>query len=432
LAAYGGLGTEEKPHTPQERKHYIVVFANNTICHQEVIALPQNVSGREKEIVAKALRPFGTSIFTEMTSLANTHGAVNLSQGFPDFDGPEEVKAKAAEAIIAGPNQYAPSIGIPKLRHAVARKMKRFYGLEVDPDTEVTVTSGATEGLCATLLGILEPGDEVILIEPCFDTYAPISSLPGASIRYVSLGLPDFSLPRDELERAFNPRTRAIVINTPHNPTGKVFSLEELSFIASLCEKYDAFAIGDEVYEHMVYDGLKHVTLWNVPGLRDRSFVISSTAKTLSMTGWKQGWVIAAPDLSRAVRMSHQYIVFCGQPALQDAVAFGIDSPEQYYTQLLSDYTRRRDWLCDALVELGFRVFPPEGTYYVLVDITPLGFDDDLAFCRMLPEKAGVAAIPCSVFWDKRSRGRNLVRFCFCKKDETLEEAIRRLRKWLG
>ncbi len=387
---------------------------------------------RRKDLVVKALRPFGTSIFTEMTSLANAHGAVNLSQGFPDFDGPQKVKARAAEAIMAGPNQYAPSIGIPELRHAIARKMKRFYGSEVDPDEEITVTSGATEGLCATLLGILEPGDEVILLEPCFDTYAPISALAQARIRYVSLRLSDFSLHREDLAGAFNPKTKAIVINTPQNPCGKVFTMEELTFIASLCEKYDAYAISDEVYEHLVYDGRGHLTLLGVPGLRNRSFVISSTAKTLSMTGWKQGWVVAAPELSRAVRMSHQNIVFCGQSPLQKAVAFGIDSPDQYYTQLLADYTHRRKVLCDALQGLGFRVITPEGTYYVPVDITPLGFDDDLAFCRMLPEKAGVAAIPCSVFWENRGQGRNLVRFCFCKRDETLEEAIRRLRKWLS
>ena len=386
---------------------------------------------REKKVGAKALRPFGTSIFTEMTSLANAYHAINLSQGFPDFDGPEAVKAKAAEAIMAGPNQYAPSIGIPELRHAVARKMMRFHGLAVDADEEITITSGATEGLCATLLGLLDPGDEVILMEPCFDTYAPISALAGATIRYVSLIPPDFSLPREELLRAFSPRTKAIILNTPHNPTGRVFSMEELSFVASLCERYDAYAISDEVYEHLVYAGRKHVTLLSVPGLRERSFVISSTGKTLSMTGWKQGWVIAAPELSRAVRTSHQHIIFCGQSALQKAVAFGIDSSDHYYTQLLEDYTRRGQWLCNALQELGFRVYLPEGAYYILVDITPLGFDDDLAFCRMLPEKAGVAAIPCSAFWNNGKRIRTLVRFCFCKKDETLQEGIRRLRKWL-
>jgi N-succinyldiaminopimelate aminotransferase len=384
----------------------------------------------KKEVGAKALRLFGTSIFTEMTSLANACGAINLSQGFPDFDGPEEVKAKAAEAIMAGPNQYAPSIGIPELRHAVARKMMRFYGLAVNADEEITITSGATEGLCATLLGLLDPGDEIILMEPCFDTYAPISALAGASTRYVSLLPPDFSLPREELLRAFNPRTKAIILNTPHNPTGRVFTLEELSFVASLCERYDAYAVSDEVYEHLVYAGRKHVTLLSVPGLRERAFVISSTGKTLSLTGWKQGWVIAAPELSRAVRRSHQHIIFCGQSALQKAVAFGLDSPDHYFIQLLDDYSRRGRWLCNSLQELGFRVYRPEGAYYVLVDITSLGFDDDLAFCRMLPEKAGVAAIPCSAFWNSHSLIRNLVRFCFCKKDETLEESIRRLKKW--
>ncbi|MFH1124250.1 MAG: aminotransferase class I/II-fold pyridoxal phosphate-dependent enzyme, partial [Pseudomonadota bacterium] len=290
---------------------------------------------------------------------------------------------------------------------------------------------GATEGLCATLLGILEPGDEIIMLEPWFDSYPPVAALAGARVRYVSLSLPDFTLPREELTKAFGPKTKAILINSPQNPCGKVFTREELSFIGALCEKYDAYAIGDEVYEHLVYDGHKHATLLSIPDLENRSFVISSTAKTLSMTGWKQGYVVACPELSRAVRMSHQFITFCGQSALQKAVAFGIDLPDTYYEKFLSDYTRKRDWLCEALEGLGFRVYPPEGTYYVLADITALGFNDDLSFCRMLPEAAGVAAIPSSFFWNNRARGRNLVRFCFCKKDETLEEGIRRLRQWL-
>jgi len=381
--------------------------------------------------VVESLRPFGTTIFTEMTDLANTYGAINLSQGFPDFDGPQTLKAKAAEAILRGPNQYAPSIGIPSLRQAIVRKMKRFYGVEVDAETEITVTAGATEGLCATLLGIIEPGDEIILIEPVYDIYPPLASLAHGRIRYVSLNIQDFSLPQEELAKAFGPKTKAIVINSPMNPCGKVFRPEELEFIASLCEEHDVFAVSDEVYEHLVYEGRKHITLLSLPQFRDRAFVISSAAKTFSMTGWKQGYVIARPKLSRAVRMSHQFITFCGQSALQEAVAFGIDFPDSYYEQLLSDYTRKRNWLCDALLDLGFKVFRPEGTYYVLVDIRPLGFDDDFAFCRLLPEKAGVAAIPCSVFWDKRSQGRYLVRFCFSKRDETLAEAIERLKRWL-
>ncbi|MFO7599463.1 MAG: aminotransferase class I/II-fold pyridoxal phosphate-dependent enzyme [Candidatus Desulfacyla sp.] len=388
-------------------------------------------SGQENDVVVEALRPYGTSIFTEMTVLANAHGAVNLSQGFPDVDGPEEIRQRAAEAILRGPNQYPLSAGILPLREAVARKMKRFYGIAVDPETEVTVTSGATEGLCATLLGILEPEDEVILIEPVYDTYAPISALARARIRYVSLEGDTFELPREKLVQTFSPRTKAIIINNPQNPCCKVFTREELTFIGDLCAQYNAYAIGDEVYEHLVYDGKTHETLLSIPSLRERAFVVSSTAKTFSMTGWKIGYVIAAPALSKAVRMSHQFIVFSGQPALQEAMAVAMDLPDGYYTQLLSDYTRRRDLLAEALGELGFRVFQPEGTYYLVADITPLGFDDDLAFCRMLPETAGVAAIPCSVFWNNRQGGRHLIRFCFAKKEETLREGMERLRRWL-
>ena len=387
---------------------------------------------QEREVVVQALRPFGTTIFTEMTALANGCGAVNLSQGFPDQDGPEEIRARAAEAIIRGPNQYVPSTGIPELRQAVARKMKRFYGVQVDADHEVTVTSGATEGLCATLLAILEPGDEVILLEPCYDSYPPLAALAHAHVHYVPLEGPDFRLPRERLAEIFGPKTKAIVINNPQNPCGKAFNRDEFDFIGSLCAQHDVYAVADEVYEHLVYDGRNHVTLLSIPGLRDRAFVISSTAKTFSMTGWKIGYVVAAPELSRAVRMSHQFITFCGQSALQEAMAFAMDLPDSYYQELLADYTRRRDWFCKALRDLGFRVYPPEGAYYVLVDITSIGFTDDLVFCRMLPEKAGVAAIPCSFFWKDRRQGREFVRFCFCKTDDTLEEGIRRLKRWLG
>lgn len=386
---------------------------------------------REGEVVVPALRPFGTSIFTEMTALAIAQGAVNLSQGFPDFDGPEDIRRRAAEAILRGPNQYAPSAGIPALRQAVAAKMKRFYGVEVDPELEVTITSGATEGICATLLGILERGDEIILLEPCYDSYPPIAALTGATIRYVSLSPPDFALPREELERTFGPQTRAVLINNPQNPCGKVFTHDELEFLAGLCLKHDAYIIADEVYEYLVYDGRKHTTLLSIPDLRDRAFVISSTAKTFSMTGWKIGYVVASAPLSRAVRMSHQFITFCGQAPLQEAMAYAIDLPDSYYDKFFLEYTRRRDMLSIALQELGFLVYTTEGTYYTLVDITSMGYEDDLDFCRMLPGKAGVAAIPCSVFWENRREGRHLVRFCFCKRTETLEEAIGRLRRWI-
>jgi len=384
----------------------------------------------KREVVVRALRPYGTTIFTEMSSLANQYGAVNLSQGFPDWDGPEEIRAKAAEAIMRGPNQYAPSIGIPEIRRAITDKTLRFYGVTIDADSEITVTSGATEALCATLLGILEPGDEVILLEPCYDSYAPICSLAHATIRYVSLNMSDFSLPRRELAQAFNEKTKAIIVNNPHNPTGKVFSREELEFIASLCVEHDSYIIGDEVYEYLVYDGRKHITLLALPEIRNRSFVISSTAKTFSMTGWKIGYVLADPDLSEAVRMSHQFITFSGQSALQEAMALGINFSDQYYESFVSDYLRRREWLCGALQDIGFKVFVPEGTYYVVVDIRSLGFEDDGDFCVSLTKDAGVAAIPCSYFWNERRAGRHLARFCFCKKDETLREAIDRLTRW--
>jgi aspartate/methionine/tyrosine aminotransferase len=268
-------------------------------------------------------------------------------------------------------------------------------------------------------------------LEPWFDSYPPIAALAGARIRYVSLEVPGFGLPMEALARAFNDKTKAILVNSPQNPCGKVFTRDELAFIAELCVKYDAYVIGDEVYEYLVYDGREHVTLLSLPELRERAFVVSSTAKTFSMTGWKQGWVVAAPNLTRAVRMSHQFIVFCGQSPLQEAMAYALDFPDTYYDQFQSDYTRRRDLLCEALLDLGFKVFVPEGTYYVVVDIHSMGYDDDLAFCRMLPQEAGVAAIPVSYFWKDRARGRNLVRFCFCKKEETLREATRRLKAWL-
>ena len=393
--------------------------------------MQEPVENPKPDAVVRALRPFGTSIFSEMTALSDRWGAVNLSQGFPDFDGPEEIKARAAEALLQGPNQYIASAGLPSFRQAVARKMKRFYDLDVDPDKEVTVTSGATEGLCSAFLALLEAGDEVILLEPTYDAYPPLAALARARVRRVPLQGAGFELPVDELSRAFGPATRAIVINSPMNPCCKVFTRQELETIGGLCAEHDVLAIGDEVYEHLVYDGGRHVPLLDIPALRDRALVIGSTAKTFSMTGWKVGYVVASPHLTSAVRMSHQFITFCGQRFLQEAMAHALDLPDGYYRDLLQDYTRKRDFLSGSLRELGFDAYPTQGTYYVLADISPLGFEDDLAFCRMLPEQAGVAAIPCSVFWEGRHTGRNLVRFCFCKRDATLEEAAARLETWL-
>ena len=385
-----------------------------------------------KSVVASAFAPYGTSIFTDMTMLAIEHGAVNLSQGFPDFDGPLEIREAAARAIVDGPNQYSPTIGMPSLRRAVADKMSRFHNLSLDPDLEVTALAGATEGLAATLLGLVEPGDEVILLEPSYDLYPAMIARAGGIPVYVPLERPGFGLPQKELTEAFGQRTKAIVVNNPQNPCGKVFSRDELELISSLCEQHDAYAIGDEVYEHLVYDGREHVTLLDVRGLRQRAVVISSTAKTFSMTGWKVGYTTACPELTEAVRMAHQFITYCTPGAFQEAMAAAIGMGDDYYRGLLESYTGKRAWLCGALRDMGFDVLEPEGTYYCSIDVGALDFEDDLAFCRYLAAEVGVAAIPSSFFWKDRRGGRDLVRFCFCKKDETLKEGIRRLGKWRG
>ncbi|MCF8061161.1 MAG: aminotransferase class I/II-fold pyridoxal phosphate-dependent enzyme [Deltaproteobacteria bacterium] len=399
--------------------------------NQEPRPLQEPPENADRNAVVHALRPFGTTIFSEMTALADRCGAVNLSQGFPDFDGPETIRARAAEALLEGPNQYIASAGLPSFRQAVARKMKRFYDLEVDPEGEVTVTSGATEGLCAAFLALLEAGDEVVLLEPTYDAYPPLAALVRARVRRVPLRGAGFDLPVDELTQAFGSATRAIVINSPMNPCCKVFTREELEIIGALCAEHDVIAIGDEVYEHLVYDGRRHVSLLGIPALRDRALVISSTAKTFSLTGWKVGYAVAPPHLTKAVRMSHQFITFCGQRFLQEAMTYAMDLPDSYYRDLLDGYERKRDFLSGSLRDLGFDVYPTQGTYYVLADISPLGFEDDLEFCRMLPVQAGVAAIPCSMFWEGRRSGRSLVRFCFCKRDDTLEEAVARLKTWI-
>ena len=365
-----------------------------------------------------------------MTALSREAGAVNLSQGFPDFEGPENVRRRAAQEILDGPNQYVPSAGVPELRLAVAEKMKRFYSIDVDPESEVTITAGASEGLAASILGLVEPGDEVILFEPCYDLYAPMVARAGGKGIYVSLEGPENTLPPEKIREAFSPRTRAIIINNPLNPNGKVFTSDELGLIGNLCAEFDAIAIGDEVYEHLIYDGRRHVTLLAIPELKERSIVISSTAKTFSMTGWKVGYAIASSPLSDAVRACHQFLTFCTPGALQKAMAVGIAMEDYYYSDLLKKYTQKRERLCSALESIGFKVAWPEGTYYASVDIKTFGFDDDLTFCRFLTTEIGVAAIPSSFLWPDRRGGRNLARFCFCKTDETLGEAIVRLQRW--
>lgn len=389
---------------------------------------PQDADARS--FVCRTLRPFGTTIFTEMTALAQRAGAVDLSQGSPDFDGPEEMRRRAAEAIVAGPNQYTRSAGVPELVRAIAAKIKRFNGVDVDPESEVTVTSGSSEAIAASLLGLLDPGDQVILLDPCYDIYPPMVARAGAEAVHVPLERPGFQLPREELARAFGPRTRAIVINNPQNPCGKVFRREELEFIGELCRRHDVVAIGDEVYEHLVYDGREHVSLLDVAPLAGRAIAISSSAKTFSMTGWKVGWATASPPLSEAVRMGHQFLTFCTPGALQQGVAMAMQMDDAYFEELLASYTKKRQRLCGALESLGFDVLWPEGTYFASIDIAGLDFEDDVAFSRYLTTEVKVAAIPSSVFWHERSGGRDLVRFCFCKRNETLDEAIRRLRAW--
>ncbi len=376
------------------------------------------------------LQGFGTTIFAEMTALALEHDAVNLGQGAPDFDGPDWIKKAAADAIFAGANQYCRSYGIPPLCEAIARHQQRFYGLAVDPDAEITVTAGATEALFATLTALLDVGDEVVFFEPYYDSYVAAAAAAGARPRTVPLGGPGRPLDAGALRAAITPKTRAILLNTPHNPLGKVFSRDELAAVAEVCRTFDLTAITDEVYEHLTF-GVPHVPLASLPGMAERTVTISSAGKTFSLTGWKIGWAIAPPALTRAIRTAHQFVTFCNGTPFQHAIAAALDADDAYFETFEADYRRRRDRLCAALDELGMEVLVPEGTYFVCADIRPLGFADGDAFCRRLPAEVGVAAIPCSAFYEHPERGAHLVRFGFCKRDETLEAGIARLRERL-
>ena len=376
------------------------------------------------------LSGFGTSVFAEMTDLARQHGAVNLGQGYPDFDGPDFVKRAAVAALRAGHNQYAPMPGLPALQEAVARHQKRFYGIDHDPATEITIHAGATEALCATLAALLERGDEAIVFEPFYDAYLPGIALAQAKSRVVRLVPPELRLDPAALEAAVGPRTRLLVLNSPNNPAGRVFSREELAAIAATCVKHDLVAVTDEVYEHIVFDG-EHLPIAALPGMRERTVTISSAGKTFSLTGWKVGWSCAAPELAAAVRAVHQFVTFAVATPLQHAAAAALAAPDEYYARLRADYRGRRNRLCDGLAEVGFGVRPPEGTYFALADIRPLGYDDDETFCRTLVERVRVAAIPVSAFVAGR-RVRHLVRFAFCKDDATLDEGLRRLRRLKG
>ena len=389
---------------------------------------------------ADRLAPFGTTIFTEMTRLALQHGAVNLAQGFPDFDGPEFVKRAAIDAINAGRGQYARMSGDPALNAALAAQWARFTGQTIDPDTQVTVTSGCTEAIAATLLGLINPGDGVILFQPYYDSYRAGVAMAGGRPLCVTLRPPPgsgagiveqpFTFDEAELRRAFEQRPKAVLVNTPHNPTGKVFTREDLALVAELCVKHNVIAITDEVYEFLTFDGSRpHVRLATLPGMAERTVTLSSLGKTFSLTGWKIGWAIASPGLSKAVRAAHQFLTFATATPLQVAAVAAIEHGTAYIGELVADYARKRRFLAGRLAELGFRVFMPEGTYFIMVDHGGLKLGDDVAFCRYLTEHVRVAAIPPSVFYDDPALGRTLARFAFCKKQETLDEAARRFGK---
>jgi N-succinyldiaminopimelate aminotransferase len=372
----------------------------------------------------------GSTIFAEMSALAVSTGSVNLGQGFPDTDGPREVAEAAAAAILGGRgNQYPPVPGIPELRQAIAEHQRRFYGLAFDPDTEVQVTAGATEAIAAALLALVEPGDEVIAFEPYYDSYAACIALAGGVRVPVTLRAPDFRPDLDALRSAVTDRTRLILLNTPHNPTGTVFTRGELTAIAELACERGLLVICDEVYEHMVYTG-EHVPIGSLPGMRERTVSISSAGKTFSFTGWKVGWVTASPELVLAVRAVKQFLTFVSSGPFQYAVAEALRMPDAYFAGISEGLRVKRDLLCTGLAEVGFVVYPPDGTYFVTTDIRELGDADGVEFCRDLPRQAGVVAIPNSVFYDDAEAGRTQVRFAFCKRPEVLQDALARIEKW--
>lgn len=374
------------------------------------------------------LQGFGTSIFTEITLLAQRYDAFNLGQGFPNFDGPQAIKDAAIAAIQSGANQYLRSMGLPVLNAAIAEHERRFYGLEFDPDREITITTGATEAICATLLALCEAGDEVIVFEPFYDSYRPCIAMAGAVDRRILLSGPGFGFDPAALEAAVSAKTRLILLNSPHNPLGKVFTREELQQVADLCLRHDLICVTDEVYEHLVFAG-EHLPIATLPGMAERTVKISSTGKTFSFTGWKIGYTCAPPALTAAIRTAHQFITFCNSGPFQPAMAVGLGLGDDFYAELRESYRSKRDVMAAGLREAGFGVDDPAGTYFIVADIRPLGWDDDVAFCRMLPEKVGVAAIPASAFYADKAAGRHLVRFAFCKTEDALRQGIERLKR---
>jgi len=369
-----------------------------------------------------------TTVFEVMSSLARETGAINLGQGFPDDPGPEDVRRAAADAALNGYNQYPSMMGIPELRSAIAAHYKHWQGVDLDAASEVMVTSGATEALAGAILGIVEPGDEVVLFEPMYDAYLPLVRLAGGVPKFVTLQPPHFRLTEEALAKAFSPKTKAVVFNNPLNPTATIFSNEDLALLADFCRRFDAIAISDEVWEHVIFDGRRHQPVLGLEGMRERSVKIGSAGKIFSLTGWKVGFVCAAPHIMKVLAKSHQFLTFTTPPNLQAAVAYGLAKDDSYFEDMRKNFARSRDRFTDGLKTLGFDVIPSQGTYFLNIDISPLGETDDVAFCRRLVTEHGVAAIPVSAFYAEGAV-KNVVRFCFAKKDATLDAGLERLAK---
>jgi aspartate/methionine/tyrosine aminotransferase len=391
-------------------------------------AKPERAASTSPRLSAKAAQ-FTESVIREMTRLALKHGAVNLSQGFPDFPAPAEIKRAAQDAIAADINQYAITWGAKSLRNAIAEKFQRDQGLAVDPEREITVCCGSTEAMMSSMLAIINPGDEVVVFEPFYENYGPDAILSGATPRFVKLRAPDWTFDPDELAAAFGPCTKAIILNTPNNPTGKVFERAEFECIRDLCVKWNVFAITDEIYEHMLYDGARHISMGTLDGMRDRTVTINALSKTYSVTGWRVGWTIAAPEVTSAIRKVHDFLTVGAAAPLQEAGAAALKFPPQYYEALANDYAARRERLLGILTGAGFKCFKPRGAYYIMTDISAFGFPDDVTFAKHLVTEIGVAAVPGSSFYRDPADGKNHLRFTFCKTEKTFQAAAERLSK---
>jgi aspartate/methionine/tyrosine aminotransferase len=389
---------------------------------------PERATATRPRLSAKAAQ-FTESVIREMTRLALQHGAVNLSQGFPDFPAPAEIKRAAQEAIGADVNQYAITWGAKSFRDAIAAKFERTQGVAVDPETQITVCCGATEAMISSMMAIINPGDEVVVFEPFYENYGPDAILSGATPRFVKLHPPDWTFDPRELAAAFGPATKAIILNTPNNPTGKVFDRAELECIRDLCLRWDAFAISDEIYEHLLYDGARHISMASLDGMRDHSITISALSKTYSVTGWRVGWALAAPEVTAAIRKVHDFLTVGAAAPLQAAGAVALQLPASYYESLARDYTARRDRMLGILSGAGFRCFRPRGAYYIMTDISAFGFPDDVSFAKYLVKEIGVAAVPGSSFYRDAADGRTHLRFTFCKTEKTFQAAAERLAK---